>query len=158
MRPRKYPLEALADLRHRRVEEATGVLGSAIRARDAAERLLRAAELRREGQAQAVAGVRKAELEMLDRGDLCALDLARADAWGIRTAAERKILTAGVDQAQAAEAQAREGQAKAQASVASRRADAQVLAGHRSRWDEEHRRALEASEEEAAFEAWRPKR
>jgi hypothetical protein len=158
MRPRKYPLEPLAELRDKRVDEANGALGSAVRVRDAAARLLRAAEQRREGQALAVAVARKAELDALGQGDLRAWDLARADAWGVRVAAERRGLTAEVDRAQAADTKAREAEGEAQTAVTLRRADAQVIAGHRSRWEEARRRALEAREEEAAFEAWRPKR
>ena len=158
MRPKKYPLEPLSELRNRRVEEATGVLAAMIRARDAAAGHLRAALLRREGHAQAALGVRKAELDALGRGDLRARDLARADAWGVRAAGEREALTAAAKDAHAAETKARVNEGEAQASVISRRAEAQVVAGHRARWDETRRRVLDASEEEAAFEAWRPKR
>ena len=158
MRPQKYPLEPLVELRDRRVEEATGILAAMIRARDAAAGRLRAALLRREGHAQVVAGVRKLELDALGRGDLRARDLARVDAWAVRAAAEREALTAVVRDARAAETRARDSQGEAQASVVSRTAEAQAVAGHRGRWDEARRRVLEASEEEAAFEAWRPKR
>ena len=158
MRPQKYPLEPLVELRDRKVEEATGVLAAMIRARDAAAGRLRAALLRREKHAQAAAGIRQAELDALGRGDLRARDLARADAWGVRAAAEREALTASVQGAREAEAKALACQGDAQATAVARRADAQVVAGHRARWDETRRRALEANEEEAAFEAWRPVR
>jgi hypothetical protein len=158
MRPQRYPLEPLSDLRDRRVEEATGMLAAVIRAKDAATARLRTALLRRDGHARATAGVRQAELEALGRGDLRARDLARVDAWGVRTGAERDALTAAVAAAQDVEAKERVRQAQAQASVAARTADAQVVASHRARWDEAGRRAVEASAEEAAFEAWRPKR
>jgi hypothetical protein len=154
----KYPLEPLATLRDRRLEEATGILAVTIRARDAAAGRLRAALLQRESHAKAVAGVRRVELEALGRGDLRARDLARADAWAIRAAGEREALTSVVQDARAAETKASASQGEAEASVVSRRADAQAVAGHRGRWDEARRRALEASEEEAAFEAWRPRR
>ncbi len=158
MRPQKYPLEPLVELRDRKVEEATGVLAAMIRARDAAAGRLRAALLRRETHRQVAAGIRQAELDALGRGDLRARDLARTDAWGVRVAAEREALTASVRNAREGEAKALASQGEAQATVIARSADAQVVAGHRARWDETRRRALEASEEEAAFEAWRPKR
>lgn len=158
MRPGKYPLEPLSDLRERRVEEATGVLASVIRAKDAAAARLRTALLWRDGHAKTVAEVRQAELEALGRGDLRARDLARVDAWGVRARAELDALTAAVTVAQDAEAKERVRQVEAQAAVASRTADAQVVAGHRLRWDDARRKAVEASAEEAAFEAWRPKR
>ena len=158
MRPRKYPLLPLSELRDRKIGEASGVLAAMVRAKDAAAARLRGALLRREGHAQVVAGMGKAELEALGRGELRARDLALADAWGVRTTAEQGALSSAVREAQAADAKALANRREAQSTVASRCADAQVVARHRARWDETRRRALEASEEEATFEAWRPGR
>ena len=154
----KYPLEPLVALREKKVEEAATELAEAIRRREAAGRALRAAEARREAQARVVAGIRGAELEALSEGRLRARDLARTDAWGARAAAERDALTAAVQQAGAAEAKAREGEGEAKAGVTARRAEARVVEAHRERWDDDRRRGLEAREEEASAEAWRPKR
>ena len=154
----KYPLELLAELREKKAAEATHQLGEAVRKREAAARTLRAAELRREAQARAVLAVRKAELEALARGDLRAQDLARTDAWAIRASAEHKVLGGAVERAANAEAKARHDERAAQNALATQRAEVRVVAVHRARWDDEQRRGLEAREEEAASEAWRPKR
>jgi hypothetical protein len=154
----KYPLEPLAELREKKVEAAALELAQAVRRREAAARTLLAAELRRDAQARAVAGLRQSEHGALGRGELRARDLARADAWGIRVAVERQSLVGAVDHARAVEATACGQEREAQGNVAARRADAQVVAGHRARWDDDARRRLEAREEEASSEAWRPKR
>lgn len=154
----KYPLEPLAELREKKAEAAALELAEAVRKREAAAGTLRVAELRREGHAQAVAALRKSEQGALGRGELRARDLARADAWGIRVAAERQSLAGAVDHARASEATARGKERDAQGTVAARRADAQVVSGHRARWNDDARRRLEAREEEASSEAWRPKR
>ena len=154
----KYPLEPLVALREKKVEEATSELAAAMRRHEAAARVLRTAEARREAQARTVAEIRAAELEALSQGDLRAHDLARGDAWGSRVAFEREALVANVERAGAAEVEARQNESKAQAGVAARRADARVVEGHREHWDTERRKVAEAREEEASAEAWRPKR
>jgi hypothetical protein len=154
----KYPLEPLVALREKKVEEATSELAAAMRRHEAAARVLRTAEARREAQARTVAEIRAAELEALSQGDLRAHDLARGDAWGSRVAFEREALVANVERAGAAEVEARQNESKAQAGVAARRADARVVKGHREHWDTERRKVAEAREEEASAEAWRPKR
>jgi hypothetical protein len=154
----KYPLEPLVALREKKVDEATSELAAAMRRHEAAARVLRTAEARREAQARVVAELRAAELEALSQGELRARDLARGDAWGSRVAVERETLVANVERAGAAEVEARQDERKAQAGVATRRADARVVEGHRERWDTERRKVVEAREEEASAEAWRPKR
>ena len=154
----KYPLEPLAELRKKKVEEATQALADAVRKREAAARALRGAEVRREAAARAATGVRTAELEALGRGDLRARDLARQHAWAARAAAEQEALAAVVRRAGAAEAKARDHEQEVQGTLASRSADARVVTGHRERWNEEQRRGVEAREEEALSEAWRRQR
>jgi hypothetical protein len=154
----KYPLEPLAEMRRQKVEEATAALAGAVRKREAAARALRGAEVRRETAARVASRVRTAELEALTRGDLRALDLARAHAWAARTAAEGEALAGVVRRAEAAEAVARDHERDAQGGLATRRAEALLVEGHRDRWNEQHRRGVEAREEEASSEAWRPRR
>jgi hypothetical protein len=154
----KYPLEPLAALREKKVERATTELAGALRTREAAARTLRTAEARRDAQEQAAARVRAAELEALAKGELRARDLARVDAWGVRAGAERAALVTIVDRAATAEGTAREAEAQAQASLVVRHADARVVEVHRERWNEERRKDLEARDEQASEEAWRPKR
>ena len=154
----KYPLEPLAKLRDQKVDEATTALAEAVRKQEAAARALHAAESRRDAQARAAAAIREAEREALARGELRARDLARVDAWGVRVAVEQAVLNGAVERAGATEASAREGQGSAQGTLATRSAEARVVESHRERWDDERRRALEARDEEAATEAWRPAR
>ncbi len=154
----KYPLEPLAELRRKKVEEATTALAGAVRTRDAATRALRGAEVRREAAERAASLVRTAELEALARGDLVVRDLANGHAWAARTAIEREALAAVVRRAGAAEAAARDQEAEAARTLGSRSADARVVDGHRERWNEAHRRSVEAREEEALSEAWRRRR
>jgi YscO-like protein len=151
----KYPLEPLAELRKKKVEQATLAVAEAVRKREAAARALRGAELRRETAARVAKGVRTAELEALARGDLRARDLARAHAWAARAAAEQESLAGVVRRAGAAETQAREHVQEMQGTLASRSADARVVDGHRERWNDGQRRGVEAREEEALSETWR---
>lgn len=158
MRPRQYPLEPLAKVRQRAVDVAIGRLSFAVKARDAATKARQAAEQMRLDHERATAHVKDAERDALERGDLRAADLAREATWGLRIATERARLSAGVDRTKAAEAEASDGQRKAQVGVASRRADADVVAKDRARWDDARKKSAEARDEEAASEGWRPKR
>jgi hypothetical protein len=158
MRSRSYPLEPLVSLREAKVDEAALGLAAAARAREGAERARRTVELRRADHDGAADGVRKAELVALGRGQLRAADLARADAWAIRVAAERELLTAGIAHARSVEVTALDQEHHAQSKVATRRADAKVVEKHRARWDDAQRKGKEAREEEASSEAWRSRR
>jgi hypothetical protein len=157
MRPPKYPLEPLAGLREHQADEAVRGLASAVRAREEATRARVAAQARRDEHLQDAARVCAAEGEALTRGELTAADLARADAWAVRVAADRAALEAGIRQAHAAETASRDEERAAQAAAAARRADAEVVEKDRARWNAALRRSVEAREEEASFEAWRPK-
>jgi hypothetical protein len=150
----KYPLEPLAEVRKKKVREATEALAGAVRAREAAARALRGAEIRRETAVRAASHVRTVELEALARGELRARDLAREHAWAARTAAEQAVLAGAGGRAGAAEAAARDRERVAQGALAARSADARVVEAHRDRWNEERRRGVEAREEEALSEAW----
>jgi hypothetical protein len=158
MQRRRYPLEPVAGLRENKVDQAVRGLAAAIAERDQAERGRRAAEQSRLSHDGAADRVRDAEAGALERGELRVSDLARADAWELRVSAERDALTAEVDRARTAEGRARAGEEAARGKVASRRADAQVIEKDRARWADAQRRQVEAKDEEAASEAWRPKR
>jgi hypothetical protein len=158
MRRRRYPLEPVAELREAKVDQAVRGLAVAIAQRDQAERSRCAAEESRASHDAGAQLVRSAEAHALARGELRVSDLARAGAWELRVAAERAELMAEVDRARGAEGRAREGEATARGEVASRQADAQVLEKDRARWADAQRRLAEAKDEEAASEAWRPKR
>ena len=156
MRPPKYPLEPLAELRDRRVDEAVGELAKALRDREEAERARQAQE--RDGRAHAAAAdrIRRAEGEVMGHGGLRAADLAQAAAWEARIAAEKEALASGIARARADEAAATGQERRALDEVAARKAQAQVVAKDRARWDAARRKRVDAREEEASAEAWRP--
>jgi hypothetical protein len=155
MRPPKYPLEPLAELRDKRVDLALDDLAAATRGRDAAERERLASEQGCRAHAAAAERLRDAEESALARGELRVADLANAGAWEIRVASEHQALASEVDRARVAEAGARVGEERAQGEVASRKADAQVVAKDRARWRSRQAGREEAKEEEASTEAWR---
>src|SRR5581483_2689107 len=135
-RPPRYALEPLAELRDRKVDEATRGLAAAVAGRDAAERARREAESRRDRHDAEAAAIRATELGALERGELRAADLANAGGWEARVAAEHAELANGVARAGAAEASARDAEQQARRDVADRKADAEVVARDRARWEE----------------------
>jgi hypothetical protein len=158
MRRPRYALEPLAKLRDGKVEESKRGLAAATTERDAAERARRAAEARRESHDAAAAAVRATERGALERGELRAGDLALADGWEARVAAERTALAADVTRAGSVEANARDAERQAQRTMAEREADAKVVAKDRARWEAGERRRADAKEEEEAAEAYRRQR
>jgi hypothetical protein len=156
MRPPKYPLESLADLRDKRVERALGDLSAAVTERDAAERGRLASEEECRAHAEAAGRIRGAEREALGRGELRAADLAHAGAWEARMASERQELSSAADRARAHEESARAGEDRARGEVMSRRAEAQTIAKDRARWRSAQQKGAAEKEEEALSEAWRP--
>jgi hypothetical protein len=153
----KYPLESLARLRDDEVERAGRGLASAAATRDAAQRKRQLAEEGRDRHEAGVSSVRASELGALGRGDLRVADLVQAESWGVAIAAERRRLAAEARQSEAEEKSALEGVRKAQAQVVSTRADAELIVRHRARWADAQKKAHEAADEEASFEAWRRK-
>jgi hypothetical protein len=157
MRPPRYPLEPLAEVRADQANAAVRGLAVAVAGRDAAERDRHEAEKRREAHEVAAARVRDAEREALAHGALRVGDLARAGAWETRVASEGATLSSALERAHGAETRAREVEQTAQGEVASRKADVEVVAADRARWDASLRKKAEAREEEAAEEAFRRK-
>jgi hypothetical protein len=154
----RYPLEPLIRLRDGKAGEAARALAESVRVREEATRVVRAAESHRDAHGASVAAVKERERASLLRGDLRAADLGRGDAWSLRANAEKTALEAAVGRARADETKASDGAKAAQADLAARQAEAEVVAAHLRRWEGERSRWLEAREEEASFEAWRPKR
>jgi hypothetical protein len=158
MRRPQYPLEPLANLRECQVDDAVRGLATAVSQREAAARRTRAVALAAESHGAAVDGVKRAEREALGRGELTAGDLAHAHAWGLRMEAERAALAAEQERARAAESAAGEVEGRSREELARRRADADVVAKDRARWETGQRKRADAKEEEAMAEAFRPKR
>jgi hypothetical protein len=157
MRPRKYPLDPLVRLRAKLVGDATSLLADAIRARQEAERTEGAALTRRDAAADEVRVVGDMELGALERGELRAEDLARAASWRTGVEVERAELESRLAKAmtQARAAQGNEG--NAQDGLARARADAEVVARDRAKWEDAGRRKEEAVEEESVDDAFRGK-
>jgi hypothetical protein len=129
-----------------------------VRAREAAEDARRATQERQDTHDREAARVRSGEAEALARGELRAGDLASAGAWEVRVAADASSLAAEVERARKAEVVAGAAQDAAKGAFAARQADAQVVAKDRERWEQGRRAKLEATEEEEAAEAYRPRR
>ncbi len=158
MRSPRYPLEPLAQLRDRKVDEAARVYATSVGARETAEDAKRAAEARCRRHEEDTAGVRDAERTALVRGDLCAGDLARAESWAAHRATQQRSLRAAVERAVTKQQGALNAERTAQAQTALRQAEARVMAKDRARWDHARHREIEGREEEALDEACRPKR
>lgn len=155
MRPPKYPLELVVDLRKRRVDEASRDHAKAARGREAAENRRVVTQKRSEAHTAAAERVRCVEQDALVSGELSAADLSRARSWEARVAQESGALGGELSKALSNEAGARAEERKAQEKLESRLVDSQLAVNHRARWREGLRRRTEANEEEAATEAWR---
>jgi hypothetical protein len=158
MRRPQYPLEPLANVRERQVDDAVRGLASAVSQREAAVSRARAVERAAESHEAAVDGVKRAEREAFGRGELTAADLAHAHAWESRMEAERAALAVEQERARAAETAASEAEDRSREELARRRADADVVAKDRARWETVQRKRDDAKEEEAMAEAFRTKR
>jgi hypothetical protein len=155
--PKKYPLASLSRLRDGKVETATRELSAALRNRETAEQVRRAAERDRDHHDRQTTQIGGSECEALSRGELLAVDMVRLDAWRMRVRLESRTLATRVAQAEAEERRAKTEQALAQERLAARKADANVVSEHHARWAEQRTQELQAAEEEAALDLWRPK-
>lgn len=153
-RPPKYPLEPLLEHRERRVEDATAELGDAVRARESAEAAKARAEAERRAEEELAERTRAAETDLLARGELRAVDLARAQAWEHAEQARLRELAAAEGRASTVVDAARGAEQDARAALAQKKADRDVVAKDEARFVETRKREQEAREEEAAEEAW----
>jgi hypothetical protein len=157
MRPRKYPLDPLARLRGKEVDSATKLLSDAIRARQEAQRAEDAALARTESAAAESRAVTTGEDAALARGELRAADLVQGAAWRARDEIDRAELARGLMQAGKGTLLAHAEEKTAQTRIARARAEAEVVARDRARWEAEGRKKGEAAEEEAVAEAFKGK-
>jgi colicin import membrane protein len=158
MKRPQYPLEPLADVRERQVDDAVRGLAAAVAQRESAARRARAVEQAAATHAASAEAVKRVEREALERGELTAADLARAHAWELRAQAEHAVLAAEQERARGAEHAASDAEGQSRDELARRRADADVVAKDRARWEAGQRKRADAREEEAMAEAFRPKR
>jgi hypothetical protein len=155
--PKKYPLTSLSKLRDGKVETAMRELSAALRNRETAEQARRAAERDRARHDRQTTAISGSETEALSRGELLAADMVRLEAWRARMQLASRTLAVRVAQAGAEESRAKTEQWLAQERLAARKADANVVSEHQARWAEQRTQELQAAEEEAALELWRPK-
>lgn len=154
----KYPLEPLREHRDRKVEEATTQLGDAVRAREAAADAARRAEHERVEAELRANAVREDEAARLGRGELRVADLARAQAWEHAVSVEASELARAVERARTRASSAQEAEVQARADLATKKSDLDVVVKDEARFDAGVRRAREASEAEAAEEAFAGRR
>lgn len=153
-RPPKYPLDPLLEHRERRVEAATAELGDAVRARETAEVAKAKAEAERRAEEAKAERTRAAEADLLAKGELRAVDLARAEAWEHAERSRLADLAAAEGRAASIVDAARGAEQDARAALAQKKADHDVVTKDEARFIEARKRAQEARDEEAAEEAW----
>jgi hypothetical protein len=153
----KYPLEPLVKLRERQVEGATEKLAKAVEERERAECARLAAEEARVRAEAAARALRDAERDALEKGELRAGDLHRAQAWEIGVKGEEERLAQKVASAEREATRASEQEEGARKNLAAREADAEVVEKDKARFDARNQQRELAKEEEAAAEAWRPR-
>jgi chromosome segregation ATPase len=158
MERKKYPLDPLLKLRERQVDAATQKLAEAVGARQAAEKKREAAEAAKAKAEDRARELREKERDALEKGGLRAGDLHAGRAWEFAVEEERRRLAQQVDAASQGEKKARDTERGAQHDLASREADAEVVDQDKERFETKRKQAELAKEEEAANEAWRPKR
>jgi hypothetical protein len=157
VRPPKYSLELVLELREKKVDESARAFVAAAHDREVAENRRRSSQQRCEAHTTEADRARKMEQDALARGDLTAADLSRAASWEVRVAHESRTLARELSGALAGEASARAAEGRARQEVASRKAESELVVNHRERWREGLQKRKEAREEEAYSEAWRPR-
>jgi hypothetical protein len=151
----KYPLESLARVRAEQADAAARELAAAARRAEAAASACVDARRTLDEHTREIARVDEAERAALAQGGLRAADLARATEWGRGVEIAREHHQRALEQATEADARARSDEDAARVLVAARQAEAELVARHRGRWEQERRAEEEARDEEAASEAWR---
>jgi|GEM_PF-975463 len=151
----KYPLKPLLEQRERNVDGATAELGSAIRAREAADAARVRAERQRQDEEERANRVRCEEAERLARGELRAADLAHAQAWELAARAQLAQLDRAVDAAEQSVERARGDETAARTQLAQKMADRDVVVKDKARFDDRLKKRALVGEEEAAEEAYR---
>lgn len=154
----KYPLEPLAELRAKNVDEATKVLAEKTRARETASRARQSHEKAAEEHEAATRRVVDAEQGALLRGELRAADLLAQQAWASRVKAEQAELDLRARAAREAEEARRREEAEAREATARRKADADVVDKDRARFVRRHEEQAVAREEEDALDVWNGRR
>lgn len=152
---KRYPLDALEQLRQKRVDDAAADLAERERASAAALAARDDARARAVGVRAEHERVRSAEREALGDGALRAADLARAASWQVQASAEVLAAEAAVGSAEEIANVRADERTKAQEALIANRADAKVVERHHDGFREREARARLAAEEISAEETWR---
>jgi hypothetical protein len=151
---RKYPLEALSQVRRDRTEERARELGAAQGAtRSARAEALRAAEARRREQA-ALSVERSAERARMEAGEATAQDLQQGERFLVGAMARVNRLALNEQAAEHRAQEAEQTESRAAADLVRAEADERAIKRNRERFEAAERRAEELSEEEASLERW----
>jgi hypothetical protein len=151
-------LRAVAGVRRSRADQAAASL-----ARTSVERRA-AADARTAAQLELATHLRRARGSVegcrvaLERGELSAGDLWQADACSRRSFSEEQALVVRVRRVAEREREAIEQERKARSVLLTRATDAKVAEAALARRDAARARRAEARAEDAACEAWRPRR
>jgi hypothetical protein len=151
-------LSSLKKVREHAVDRAVRTLGDAVDARRGAGAARIAAEEALGAHGEALAAAAGRERQALERGVLRASDLAEGAAWTARAKADLDGLTARVVEARRTEEGLLAREDRARAELAARKVGADLVATTISRRAAERRKAAEVRAEQAASEAWRPRR
>lgn len=155
---RRYPLEAVRDLRRKKVEDDARELAArtrAVKRAEAGHARARAERVQVEAQ---VDRCRKVELDELEAGRLKAADLERGAAWD---AAARARIAELRDREQASDAALKASlgeEARAKKTLEQHHGESDVLERHRRAFLDEQARTLERVAEEAAADAFAARR
>jgi hypothetical protein len=151
---RKYPLDALSQLRRDRKEERARDLGAAQASTEAARAdALRASEARRREQA-AVSGERSVQRARLEAGKATVQDLQQGERFLVGAMGRVNRLALNEQAAERKLEEANRVEQRAEGELARAQADEQSIERHRERFEAAERRAAELSEDESALERW----
>jgi hypothetical protein len=151
-------LGALQKVRALGVDAASAALAHAAAKTRAAARARRQVEEAKAAHAEHVASTVDQEQRRLDRGDLRAGDLVDAAAWRKGASIEHDALSAQARKATDVEIRAAGSEERARTELAARKVDADVVARAVSRREASEQKAAESRAEQAASEAWLPRR
>ena len=154
----RYSLEPLVRLRRDRVDEATAALATSLAERQRAEADVARAEGHVELHAGAAVRTRATEHEALARGERTAADLQRSLHWEIGVKVEGTTREQHAAEARERSAAATSVASSAQARLSTKMAEESAVLKHRASFVQAEDRRAAAEDEQAAEEAWRPRR
>lgn len=156
--PRRYPLDALLQLRQQESEAQAAQVAQKTRQREAAgDRVERAAEARQRELNQQ-RQLQQQELERLQQGGGRVSDLAAAATWAV--GAEQRLETRGAEEQQAREelAERVSDEARSRAELGKVEAKREAVDRHRERWRREQDARAEQQVEEDVADLWQARR